>query len=82
MEATDVAKVMSEYFIVDRINGENVTVEAVSGEMIIINKKDINEIPKEGYVLTKKDNMFVIDIDETKARKDKINKIMKGMWQE
>ncbi|MGL5354909.1 MAG: DUF3006 domain-containing protein [Clostridium sp.] len=73
---------MSEYFVVDRIDGENITIEAINEEMIIINKKDVNEIPREGHVLIKKDNMYVIDTKETEARKEKINKIMKGMWQE
>lgn len=75
-------KFMPEYFIVDRINGEKITIEAMNGEMIIICKNDINETPCEGNVLIRKDNIFVIDIEETEARKAKINKIMKGMWQE
>lgn len=73
---------MSEYFIVDRIEDESITVEAPNRKMIIINKIDVNEIVKEGYVLVKKDNKFILDIKETEDRKRKINNFMKGMWQE
>lgn len=73
---------MSEYFIVDRIEDESITVEAPNRKMIIINKIDVNEIVKEGYVLVKKDNKFIVDIKETEDRKRKINNFMKGMWQE
>ena len=75
-------KFMPEYFVVDRINGENITIEAVDGEMIIINKNEVNETPGEGHVLIRKNNIFVVDIEETEARKTRINKMMKGMWQE
>lgn len=73
---------MSEYFIVDRIDGENITIESVNEEMLVISKNEVNEIPCEGQVLIRKDNVFIIDIEETEARKTRINKIMKGMWKE
>lgn len=73
---------MSECFIVDRIEGENITIEAPSGEMIVITKNDVNEIPNEGHVLVRRKNIFVIDYKETEDRKIRINKLMKGMWSE
>lgn len=72
---------MSECFIVDRIEEEKITIEAPGGEMIIITKGDVKEIPVEGQVLVRKDNMFIVDYKETEKRKIRINKFMKGMWE-
>lgn len=71
---------MSECFIVDRIEGETITIESQSGEMIIINKNDVINIPKESDVLVRQGNKFVVDYEETKNRKIKIENFMKGMW--
>jgi len=73
---------MSEYFIVDRIEGENITIESSEGEMIIITKDDVINFPKESDVLVKKDNIFVVDYKETEERKIRIKNLMKGMWHE
>lgn len=73
---------MSEYFIVDRIEDENITVEAPSGKMIIITKNDVNELIKESDVLVKEGSIFVVDKKETEDKKDRMKKFMKGMWQE
>ncbi|MBU3088135.1 DUF3006 domain-containing protein [Clostridium gasigenes] len=73
---------MCEYFIVDRIHEENITIESPGGEMSIITKNEALEFVKEGDVLVGKDNIYVIDIKETKNRKIKVKKFMKGMWQE
>lgn len=73
---------MSEYFIVDRIQDENITVEAPNGEMIVISKNNIKELIKESDVLVRAGNTFVVDIKETEDRKYRIKKFMKGMWQE
>lgn len=73
---------MSEFFIVDRIEGENITIEAANGEMFIITKNDVNELPNEGHVLVEKENMFVVDYKESEERRIRINKLMKGMWSE
>ncbi|WP_253197763.1 DUF3006 domain-containing protein [Clostridium gasigenes] len=50
--------------------------------MSIITKNEALEFVKEGDVLVGKDNIYVIDIKETKNRKIKVKKFMKGMWQE
>ncbi|MEG1483563.1 DUF3006 domain-containing protein [Clostridium sp.] len=73
---------MVEYFVVDRIENENITIEASNGKMIVITKKDVNGISKEGDILVREDNIFFINTKETENRKARINKIMKGMWQE
>lgn len=73
---------MSEYFIVDRIEDENITVEAPSGKMIIITKNDVKELIKESDVLVKEGSIFVVDKKETEDRRDRMKKFMKGMWRE
>ena len=71
---------MSEYFIVDRIEGKTINIESQSGEIIIISKDDVINMPKESDVLVREGNKFVVDYEETKNRKIKIENFMKGMW--
>lgn len=73
---------MAEIFIVDRIEGRKLVVEAQNGEIIIIDKSEIETIPCEGDVLIRKDNIYVIDANKTEDRKACVKKFMKGMWDE
>lgn len=72
---------MWEYFIVDRIEGENIIIESQSGEIIIITKDDTGGIINESDVLVKEGNKFVVNYEETEKRKVNIKNLMKGMWQ-
>ena len=73
---------MNEYFTVDRIEEKNIVLETLNGEIIIIDKGEMNSIPNEGDVVIKKNNIFVIDHNETEERKVRVKKFMKGMWEE
>lgn len=73
---------MSEYFIVDRIEGENIIIESPKGEMITISKNSISNKIRESDVLIKEGNIFVVDYKETENRKNRIRNIMEGMWSE
>lgn len=73
---------MSEYFIVDRIEGENIIIESPKGEMIAISKNSISNKIRESDVLIKEGNIFVVDYNETENRKNRMRNIMEGMWSE
>ena len=68
-------------FIIDRIEDKIVIVEY--NESII--ELDIDLIKgnfKEGDILVKKDEFYEVDHIKTNLRKDRINSIMKGIWEE
>lgn len=67
-------------FIVDRIEDNIVVLEQSNGEIINIDLSCIDEIPSEGDVLVKIDNIYKIDKEATLKRKNHISKLMKGMW--
>ncbi|WP_460278752.1 DUF3006 domain-containing protein [Clostridium sp. CTA-5] len=71
---------MVDKYIVDRIEENYAVVENHEGDMLEVLISQIENIPKEGDVLVKKENMFIIDYEETKNRRDKINNMMKNMW--
>jgi non-homologous end joining protein Ku len=67
-------------FIVDRIEENIVVLENSNGDIINIDLRYIDEIPSEGDVLVKVDNVYKIDKEATLKRKSHISKLMKGMW--
>lgn len=67
-------------FIVDRIEENIVVLENSNGDIINIDLRYIDEIPSEGDVLVKVDNVYKIDKVATLKRKNHISKLMKGMW--
>lgn len=69
-------------FIVDRIEGDGIVLENNQGEIIIIDKQLVKEIPSEGDILYYKDNIYKIDKVETENRKRYIEEMVKGMWEE
>lgn len=71
---------MKEIFIVDRFEGEYVVVETPQKEVINIKKSLVDNDVKEGDCLIKVGDNFIIDIEETKKRKEEISNLMKGMW--
>ena len=42
---------------------------------------NVDEKVKEGDCLKKENNKFLFDMEETKKRKMRIDKLMKGMWE-
>lgn len=69
-------------FIIDRVEGNSVVLEDCYGELITIDKRLIEGETKEGNVLINKDGLFTVDIEATIGRRNKINALMKGMWEE
>lgn len=69
-------------FIIDRIEEESIVLEDYEGEIIVIDKDKVKSIPLEGDILVKDGDLFFVDIEETRKRREKIKNIMKGMWDE
>lgn len=67
-------------FIVDRIEDEILVVE-YNESIIEINMDLIKGKVKEGDILVKKDGFYEIDHIKTSLRKNRINSIMKGIWE-
>lgn len=72
---------MSEGFIIDRI--ENGFIVAETGDEVMVNIPDnlIKGEFKEGDILIQDDEFFRVDSNLTKRRKEKIDYLMKDMWQ-
>ncbi|MDV4151489.1 DUF3006 domain-containing protein [Clostridium sp. AL.422] len=69
-------------YVVDRIEGNYVILEDNEGKIFNAEKKYINGIAKEGDILYKKDNLYYIDNEASKQRKEEIDQLMKGLWEE
>ena len=69
-------------YIVDRIEGDYVILEGEQGNLFNVKESDIIANVKEGDILYKKDNIYFIDDELTKRRKEEIDKLMKGLWEE
>lgn len=69
-------------YIVDRIEGNYVVLEDNEGNLINVEKNDVIGIVKEGHILYKKDSLYYIDNEATRLRKEEIDKLMKGLWEE
>ena len=72
---------MNEKYIIDRIEGKYAVLEKENGDMCKILIENIEGLFNEGDILVKEGQCFKVDEEFTKARKDKINNIMKDMWQ-
>ena len=70
------------FYIVDRIEGSIIVVEDQDGNIVNLNKKKVNGQIKEGDSLREENKKFFIDIEKTKDREIKIEKLMKGMWED
>ncbi|MCR1952762.1 MULTISPECIES: DUF3006 domain-containing protein [unclassified Clostridium] len=69
-------------YIVDRIESDYVVLEIEYDNLINVKKSDIIGSVKEGDILIKKDNFYFIDEKATKLRRESINTMMKGLWEE
>lgn len=72
---------MNEKYIIDRIEGDYAILERENGDMCKILVKSIKGNFNEGDILVREGEFFKQDEEFTKIRKDKINHIMKNMWQ-
>ena len=70
----------SQRYIVDKVEGNLFTLQDEKGSMFIIDKSKFNKLPKEGDILIKEGDTYIIHIDLTIEYKVKINEKMKGMW--
>lgn len=70
------------FYIVDRIEENIIVLQDENGYMINLNKNNLDGKIKEGDCLRKGNNRFFLDIEETKKRKKKIDRLMKGMWED
>ena len=69
-------------YIVDRMEGDYVILEGEKGNLFNVKKSDMIANVKEGDILYKKDNIYFIDDEATKRRKEEIDNLMKGLWEE
>lgn len=69
-------------YIVDRIESDYVILEIDYNNLINVKKSDIIGKVKEGDILIKKDDFYFIDEEATKLRRQKIDTMMKGLWEE
>ena len=70
------------FYIVDRIEESIIVVEDQNGNIINLNKNEVNGQIKEGDCLGEENKKFFLDIEKTKEREIKIEKLMKGMWED
>ena len=68
-------------FIVDRIENKSVVLEDEKRDIILIDINLFDKKPKDGDVVVMINNVFYVDEDATKKRRNKINSLMKGMWE-
>lgn len=67
--------------IIDRFEGDYVVCEDDNKVMIKIKRNILPENAKEGDVIKEVNNQLQIDIKETKARSNKIKKLMDNLWE-
>lgn len=70
-----------EMFIIDRLEDELVVLEDNYGDIRTIDKSLIEGETKEGNVVINENGLFKVDIKATIDRKNKVNALMKGMWE-
>lgn len=68
------------FYIVDRIEGNYAVVEDNVGNFKNINLEYIKGHPKEGDLVYKQEDYYIIDKEATLRRKEEMEKLMKGMW--
>ena len=69
-------------FIVDRVENRSVVLEDDKRDIILIDINLFDKKPKDGDVVVMCNNSFYVDENATKDKKNKINSLMKGMWEE
>ena len=75
------AVMSNKKFIVDRIENKSVVLEDDKKDIILIDINLFDKQPKDGDVVVMCNNSFYVDEGATKDKKNKINSLMKGMWE-
>ncbi|MDR5588471.1 MULTISPECIES: DUF3006 domain-containing protein [Clostridium] len=71
---------MGNKYIVDRIEENHVILESFNGDMLETTISKTKGDIKDGDILIKNGDIFIIDVEETLKRKEAINNMMKNMW--
>ena len=69
------------FWVIDRIEDNLVICQDENFNTIKINKELIVGILKEGYIVRKEKEKYILDEKKTIERNKKIKELMKGMWQ-
>ena len=69
------------FWVIDRIEDNLVICQDENFNTIKINKELIVGILKEGYIIRKENEKYILDEKKTIERNKKIKELMKGMWQ-
>ena len=69
------------FWVIDRIEDNLVICKDENLNTIKINKELIVGILKEGYIIRKEKEKYILDEKKTIERNKKIKELMKGMWQ-
>ena len=67
--------------IIDRFEGKYAICEKENLDMIDIEISKLPEDAKEGDVLILTEDKIIIDREETKARRERIKKLMDDLWE-
>jgi hypothetical protein len=67
--------------IIDRFEGDFAVCENDDKVMVNINKEELPSEIKEGDIIYKYDEKYMIDLEETKKRKQEIQDITKNLWE-
>ena len=69
------------FWVIDRMEDNLVICQDENFNTIKINKELIVGILKEGYIIRKEKEKYILDEKKTIERNKKIKELMKGMWQ-
>ena len=69
------------FWVIDRIEDNLVICQDENFNTIKINKELIVGILKEGYIIRKEKEKYILDEKKTIEMNKKIKELMKGMWQ-
>ncbi len=69
------------FWVIDRIEDNLVICQDENFNTIKINKELIVGVLKEGYIIRKEKEKYILDEKKTIERNKKIKELMKGMWQ-
>lgn len=69
------------FWVIDRIEDNLVVCQDENFNTIQINKDLIVGDLKEGYIIRKQEEKYILDEEKTIERNNKIKELMKGMWQ-
>lgn len=68
--------------IIDRFEGNFVVCEKENREIINIERNKIPSSANEGDVISLENKIFIIDVEETNIRKERISKLLNDLWKE